>query len=477
MNLLLDVQILGWLLVGLGALQLVPCGAALVAGEPILPYAASAAAALVYGLPTALSVRPRDRRMRTRDGFLVVSAAWALASLFGAIPYLLAGVLSPVDALFESIAGFTTTGATVLTQIESTPKALLLWRSLSQWLGGMGIIVVTIAVLPVLGIGGMQLFKAEVPGPVPDKLTPRIAETARRLWYIYVGLTVIAFAMLFLLGMGAFDALCHALTTAATGGFSTRNTSIGAFASPAIEWVVIAFMLAAGTNFALHYRLVTGGGKRLLRDRELHTFLALIAGFTLVIAVTVQDPGHGDDAFRTALFQVTSLVTTTGYSTTDYELWPALARFLVLPMLVLGGMAGSTAGGLKTMRLILGASALRTLFLRVSHPAAVRTVRYSGKSVPDDVLSAVVVFFFAYFTVAAICATVVAAAGYDIVTSMSAALTAIGNVGPGLGEIGPTDHFAHFPAVVKLVLGFCMIAGRLELFTLLVILQPSFWRR
>ena len=477
MNLLLDVQILGWLLVGLGGVQLVPCAAALAAGEPLLPYAGSAAAALVYGLPLALSVRPRDRRMRNRDGFVVVSAAWATASGFGALPYVLAGVLSPVDALFESIAGFTTTGATVLTGIEGAPHALLLWRSLTQWLGGMGIIVVTIAVLPVLGIGGMQLFKAEVPGPVPDKLTPRIAVTARRLWYIYVGLTALAFVAFFLLGMNAFDALCHSFTTLATGGFSTRSASIGAFASPAIEWAVIFFMLVAGTNFALHYRLLTGRAGRLLQDRELRVFLALVAGFTVAISVVLQDPAHGGDAFRIALFQVTSLVTTTGFTTADYELWPALGRFLVLPMLVLGGMAGSTAGGIKTMRLILGASALRSFFLHVSHPAAVRTVRFRGKTVPDDVLSTVVVFFFAYFTLAAVCATVVAAAGYDIVTSMSTALTAIGNVGPGLGEVGPTDHFAHFPGLVKLVLGFCMIAGRLELFTLLVILQPSFWRR
>jgi trk system potassium uptake protein TrkH len=415
--------------------------------------------------------------MRTRDGFLVVSAAWALASLFGALPYVLAGVLGPVDAFFESVAGFTTTGSTVMTHIEGAPRALLLWRSLTQWLGGMGIIVVTIAVLPLLGIGGMQLFRAEMPGPVKDKLTPRIAVTARRLWFIYVGLTASAFAALILAGMGPFDALCHALTTLSTGGFSTRDASVGAFGLPWVEWVVIAFMLAAGTNFALHYRVFAGRGAAVIRDAELRFYLLVVGGATALMAWLLRDQGAGADTLRTALFQVASLVTTTGFTTADYELWPALGQFLVLPMLVLGGMAGSTSGGLKSLRLLLGLRTLRTFFLRLVRPLTVLPVRYAGRPVGDDLVSAVAVFFIAYFALAGLAATVVAAAGYDPLTAMSAALTALGNVGPGLGAVGPVEHFAHFPALVKLVLCFCMIAGRLEIFTLLVLFDPHFWRR
>jgi trk system potassium uptake protein TrkH len=476
-NLLLDFEILGWLLVGLAGFECVPIACALAYGEPVLPYAASAAAALAYGLTVALAMRPKDRHMRTRDGFLVVSAAWILASAFGSLPYVLTGALTPVDALFESVAGFTTTGSSVLTQIEAAPRALLLWRSLTQWLGGMGIIVFTIAVLPLLGIGGMQLFKAEVPGPVTDKLTPRIAVTARRLWLIYVGFTLAALVALWVAGMGVFDALCHALTTLATGGFSTRNASIGAFRTPAIEWVVIFFMLVAGTNFAVHYRLLVGGARRVARDTELRLYLALVASLGALVAWLLCASSAPEHAVRTALFQVTSILTTTGFATADFELWPALAKFLIVPLLVLGGMAGSTSGGLKTLRVLLGLRALRTFVLRLSHPLAVRPVRYAGRPVGDEVVIGVVLFFMAYFAIALIAAAVVASGGYDLLTSLTAALTAIGNVGPGLGEVGPTDNFAHLPAQAKLALSFCMIAGRLEIFTVLVLFEPHFWRR
>jgi trk system potassium uptake protein TrkH len=477
LNLLLDLQILGWLLVGLAGFECIPILGALVFGEPVLPYTASAAAALVYGLPVALSLRPRNRRMRARDGFLVVTAAWMLASFFGALPYVLTGTLGPMDALFESVAGFTTTGSTTLTQIEQAPRALLLWRSLAQWLGGMGIIVFTIAMLPIIGIGGMELFRAEVPGPVTDKLTPRLAVTARRLWMIYVGFTAFAFVALSLAGMGGFDALCHALTALATGGFSTRDASIGAFQSPAVEWILILCMLAAGTNFALHYRLLTGRARDVARDGELRLYLSMLLLLAVATAWLIRDPGSTGAPTRAAIFQVVSLLTTTGYTTANYELWPALAQFLIFPLLVVGGMAGSTSGGLKTLRTLLGLRALRVFVLRSSHPLAVRPVRYAGRPVTDEVVSGIAVFFMAYFAIAAAAAAIVAAAGYDLVTSFSAALTAIGNVGPGLGEVGPTDNFAHFPSSVKLALCFCMVAGRLEIFTLLVLFEPHFWRR
>lgn len=476
MNLLLDLEILGWLLVGLAGLECVPLAAALVSGEPAFAYLASALTALVFGLPVALSARSSNRRMRIRDGFLVVSGAWILASVFGSIPYVVSGTLSPADALFESVAGFTTTGSTVLADLESAPRALLLWRSLTQWVGGMGIIVFAVAVLPLLGIGGMQLFKAEVPGPTTDKLTPRVADTARRLWAVYVGFTALAFVCLLIAGMPAFDAINHAFTVLATGGFSTRSASIGAF-GPAVQWVVVAFMMVAGINFVLHYQLVTGRPRALLRDTELRFFLLIVAVLVATVAWVLRGGAGGGEVLRPAAFQVVSLITTTGYGTVDYELWPHLAQLLVIPLLVLGGMAGSTSGGIKSLRLLLGLRALRSTVARIIHPHMVQGIHYGGRPVSDEVVSGVGVFVMAYLMIVFVAALAVGSAGYDVVTCLSAALTSVGNVGPGLSAVGPSDNFAHFPGYVKMVLSLAMIAGRLEIFTVLVLFFPRFWRR
>ena len=476
MNLLLDLQILGWLLVGLGAIQLLPAGVALFYGEALFPHLASALVTVVCGLPLALASRGQDRRMRPRDGFLVVGVGWLLASIFGALPYFLSDTLSPVDALFESAAGFTTTGSTVMTHIEGTPHGLLLWRALTQWLGGMGIIVFAIAILPLLGIGGMQLFKAEVPSPVASKLTPRIAETARRLWMIYGVFTLLCILALRLAGLGPFDAICHALTTLSTGGFSTRDASIGAFGSPAVEWILIGFMLAAGINFELHYRILTRQLRAVIGDVELRWFLGLVASATVVI-VWLLHRGGDTAPLRHATFQAVSILTTTGYGTTDYQVWPALAQFILLQCMLVGGMAGSTAGGLKSLRAVLLFRGLRAAVARAVHPHAVRPVKSGGAPVGEDVLAAVGAFLTAYVGIAAAAAVIVSLAGYDILTSVSAALTAISNVGPAFGAVGPTETFAHFPGYVKLTLGITMIAGRLELFTVLVLFSRHFWSR
>ena len=475
MNLRLDLQILGWLVVGIGVFQLVPVLGALIHGDPILPYVYSCAIALIYGLPTALGVQPEDRRMRTRDGFVVVTAGWVLASLFGALPYVLSSQLGVLDAFFESVSGFTTTGATVLTGLDGAPHGLLLWRALTQWLGGMGIIVFAIAVLPLLGIGGMQLFRAEVPGPITDKLTPRIADTARRLWIIYVGFTAAAFAAYWLAGMTPFDALCHALTTLSSGGFSTRDASLAAYA-PAAQWIAVAFMIAAGTNFALHYRLLAGRFGEVTHDVELRIYLGLMLAASAALLFVNRDLVEAT-ALREAVFQTVSIVTTTGYATADYEQWTPAAQFLLFHLMLVGGMAGSTSGGIKTLRFLLGVRTLRTFVWRLTHPHAVRTVSYAGRPVPEDVVSGVAVFLLAYLAIAVLAGGIIAAHGYEPMTAMSAAFSAIGNVGPGLGEVGPTDTYAHFPAAVKATLTFCMLAGRLEIFTVLAILEPHFWRR
>lgn len=479
MNPLLVANLLGWMLTGLGLVQLVPAGAALLFGESPLPYLASAAVTAIVGGSIAGAARPSDARLRVRDGFLTVAVAWLLASGFGALPYLLTGVLAPVDALFESVAGFTTTGSSVMRDIEAAPRALLLWRALSQWLGGLGIILFAIALMPLLGVGGMQLFKAEMAGPVANKITPRVADTAKRLWYVYVGLTVAEALLLLLAGLGGFDAVCHALTTVSTGGFSTRNASVGAFDSPAVEWIVSLFMLLGGINFVLHYQVVTGRGRSVLRDRELRYFLTLVAGATLLVALSLwgADP-DGSGTVRRSVFQVVSLVTTTGFATADFERWPSLALLVLLQLMVMGAMAGSTSGGLKSLRTLIGLRALASVFVRQVHPLAVsHPTRYGGRRVPDDVLAGIWAFFTAYFLVAALVAGVVAAHGADLLTALTAGLTTLGNVGPGLGEIGPTEHFGDFAGSVKVTLALAMIAGRLELFTILVLFHPVFWRR
>jgi trk system potassium uptake protein TrkH len=478
-NLRLDARILGFLAVVLGGAHVLPLATALAFGESPWPWLACGAGVAAGGLAVSFAARPRARTLRPRDAYFVVAAGWALASAVGALPYVALGALGPVDALFESVSGFTTTGSTVIVGLDRAARGLLLWRALSQWIGGMGIILFAVAVLPLLGIGGMQLFRVEVPGPVKDKLRPRVIERARRLWAVYVGLTAAQWLALLAAGMGPFDAICHAFTTLATGGFSTRDASLGAFASPAVEWVSIAFMTLAGINFVLLWRAFAEGPRAALQDGELRYYLAMIAVATLVVAplLPLEHAGDGEAAVRNALFGVVSVATTTGYGTVDFEQWPALAQLTLLLLMVLGGMAGSTAGGVKSLRVLLGFRAVAVSVEKLVHPRSVRPVKHGGRAVPDDVLAGVWTFFTAYFAIAALGAAIVASAGYDVLTAVSAALTALGNVGPGLGAVGPYDNFAHLPAAPKLALAGCMLAGRLEIFTILVLLQPGFWRR
>jgi trk system potassium uptake protein TrkH len=461
-----------------GAFLCVPLLTAAVERESPLPWVATIGIAVVAGIAMVRPNPPVDRRIRPRDGFLVVGGAWILISILGALPYIFAGALGPADAFFESVSGITTTGSTVVVDTWALPRGLLLWRAMSQWIGGMGIILFTIAILPLLGIGGMQLFKAEVPGPVADKVRPRLANTARSLWGIYVGLTAAEWIALRVAGMSSYEALCHSFTTLATGGFSTRNASVGEFNSPAIEWIVIFFMLCAGMNFVLHYRLLTGRVREVWGDAELRYFLLVVVGATLLFAITVHTP-HASlhDTIRASAFQTVSLVTTTGYVTADFELWPHLAQLAVMVLLVLGGMSGSTGGGIKSLRTLLALRSLRTTLHRLIHPHAVRPVKYGREVVSESVLLGIWAFLTAYMLIALAGAAVVAAFGYDTVTSLTSSLTAIGNVGPGLGEVGAYDNFAQYPATVKIALSVCMLFGRLEIFTLLAMCSREFWKR
>jgi trk system potassium uptake protein TrkH len=470
--------LLGWLLLLNCTFLGIPLLAGLAFRESLEPWVAAIAIAGVIGLLLVQVRPPADRHIRPRDGFLIVSGAWIAISIVGAVPYLVADALGPADAIFESVSGFTTTGSTVIADVTIIPRSLLLWRAMSQWLGGMGIILFTIAILPLLGIGGMQLFKAEVPGPVADKVRPRLAATARTLWMVYIGFTAAEWIALRLAGLSGYDALCHSFTTLATGGFSTKNTSVGEFGSATVEWIIIFFMLMAGINFVLHYRFLTGRAREVWRDAELRYFLGVVAVSTAILFVTVHEDGARVwDSVRHAAFQTVSILTTTGYCTTDFELWTTLPLLVLLCLMVLGGMSGSTGGGIKSLRALLAVSSLRTTLHRLIHPHAIRPVKYGGAVVSESVLSGIWAFLTAYLLIALVGAGVVAAYGYDLLTSISAAMTAIGNVGPGLGEIGAYDNFAHFPGFVKIVLAGCMLFGRLEVFTLLALFSREFWRR
>jgi trk system potassium uptake protein TrkH len=420
------------------------------------------------------------RDLSHRDGFAIVGLGWMIATLFGALPYLFTGTFaSLVDACFESASGFTTTGSTVMTEIQKMPHGVLFWRGLTQWLGGMGIILLSMAILPYLGVGGMQLYKAEVPGPTADKLTPRISHTARILWQVYVLISAVEVLVLMLGGMDLFDALCHTFTTMATGGFSPKNESIEFYRSPFIEYAITFFMFVAGANFSLHYSFLRGNRRALWKDSEFRFYSGVILVSTLLITFNLWSnlPGDLVRFFRLALFQVVSIQTTTGFTTADFEKWPAFSQYLLLALMFIGGCAGSTGGAIKCVRiLILVKHGARELYQLV-HPRAVVRVKLGPRVVYPDMLSGIWGLFFLYIGIFILASMAVSLLGSDILTSVAAVAATLGNVGPGLGEVGPWDNFAHLPAASKWILTACMLFGRLEIYTLLILLFPEFWRK
>ena len=423
--------------------------------------------------------RPSPMVINHREGMVIVSLGWAACAFFGALPFALGGFPSFTDAFFESVSGFTTTGASILTNIEALPKGLLFWRSLTHWLGGMGIIVLTIAILPFLGVGGMQLYKAEVPGPVADKLQPRIKDTAMSLWKVYVFFTAAQILLLMFGGMDLFESICHAFGTMATGGFSTRNTSIAAYDSAYIDGVITFFMLVAGVNFALHFQLFRGRPLAVWRDPEFRFFAILVLLLTVVVTWSIQSSSYSSwpEALRFGSFQVASILTTTGYATADYELWLPLPQGVLLLCMFIGGCAGSTAGGIKCMRvMLLFKHAYRELF-RLVHPRAVLPLKFGPKLVKEEVLTSIWGFFVLFIVLFVLSGLALAAMGVDVLTSFAAVVACIGNIGPGLGEVGPVDNYAAIPTLGKWVLSFCMLLGRLEIYTVLVLFVPEFWRK
>ena len=465
--------LLGRLLLTLAAALLVPAALAFYLGRgQLAEFLTAAGITGVVGVLLEWVFRQKGEfRFGRREAFLLVSCAWVTASLAGALPYILIkGWGFTVNALFESASGFTTTGASVLQNVEAEAAPLMLWRSLTQWLGGMGIIVLGIAILPRLAVGGTQLLGAEAPGPTTEKLTPRIAQTAKALWAIYVLLTGAEVLTLMLLGMGWLEAVNHALTTMATGGFSTRAASIGAYGS-SIQIAITFFMVLAGVNFALHFKCLLGKPLAAIRDPEFRLYIWILTAATLFLALDLVRAGRGlGTAFRLAAFQAATIVTTTGFATEDFNLWPSFSRALLFTLMFVGGCAGSTGGSVKVVRImILGKKVLKDLKQMVQ-PRAVFPVRVGTRAIPADIVSSVMTFVVLFLIIYAVGGLLLGAMGFDLVTSFSASAACLGNIGPGFELVGPSQTFEFFPPAAKLLLVALMLVGRLELYTVLVII-------
>ena len=473
------IHILGFLLMFLAIAMLLPIPFSLYYGDAdFVALLISAAITFVFGFLLFITTRI-DRDLRTKEGFAVVTFAWIAFSIFGSLPFLISGTIPSItNAFFETMSGFTTTGATILEDVEVLPHGILFWRSLTHWIGGMGIIVLSLAILPFLGVGGMQLFKAEAPGPVADKLTPRIMETAKILWGVYVLLSAIETGLLMLGGMTLFDAICHTFGTMATGGFSTRNASIGAFDSAYIHYVIVFFMLLAGTSFSLHYRFLKRDFKAYWRSQEFLFFLSIIGVAFLIIAIdTFFRYANAGQTIQHTLFQVVSIVTTTGYGTADYEQWSFSSQFTLFMLMFFGGCAGSTGGGMKIIRIFLLVRFVYSEITRLLHPHAVVPVRIGDSVVPREVVLNVLGFFVLFILLFAVGVLVMSSLGLDLASASGSVVASLANIGPGLGSVGPTDNYAHIPLAGKWVLSILMLMGRLELFTVIILLSPFFWHK
>ncbi len=483
MQLLVIQRILGLLLMIFSSTLLPPVLIGLYYDDgAITPFMEAFALILTFGFLLYLPVSNQKKELRLRDGFLIVVLAWSVLGIVGGLPLYLSGIydISVTDAVFESISGLTTTGATVITEIDTMPHSLLFYRQELQWLGGMGIIVLAVAILPMLGIGGMQLFRAETPGPVKDnKLTPRITKTAKALWYIYLGLTISCGLAYWVAGMSFFDAVAHAFSTVAIGGFSTHDASIGYFNSTAIQLIAVVFMLLSGANFALHFTAIRRKSLQpYQRDAEFRTYiwvLLVVSIITIGYLQLTKTFSSTAESIVEGLFQVVSIGTTTGFTTAEYYSWPGFLPVMLLYVSFIGGCSGSTGGGIKVIRILLlvkqGARELK----RLIHPNAQIVVKIGKKPLPENVIEAVWGFFAAYFAISALMILLLMASGLDQDTAFSAVAACLNNLGPGLGDVG--QNFASINDFAKWVLVLAMLLGRLEIFTLLVLFTPAFWRK
>jgi trk system potassium uptake protein TrkH len=449
-------------------------------------------ATLLLGGIAMFATKNHRKEMNKREGYIVVAFGWIVMSLTGTLPYLATEAIpSFTNAFFETMSGYTTTGASILNDIEVVPKGVLFWRSTTHWIGGMGIIVLAIAILPLLGVGGMQLFAAEAPGPGGDKLHPRITDTAKRLWLIYVGYTITETILLQIAGMSFFDAINHALSTLSTGGFSTKNASIAHWNdNPAVQYIIIFFMFLAGTNFVLSYYMFKGNVVKVIKDEEFKLYFRFIAIFAIVAALliyfkadvsqsSIEHPmvlGEGESAVRHGLFQVLAIVTTTGFVSADYTLWTPFLTVFFFGLMFLGGSAGSTSGGVKIVRHLILIKNGFLEFKRALHPNAILPVRYNTKSISGDIVFNILGFFILYMLSFIIGASVFSMFQMDFESAIGLSASSLGNVGPALGDFGPVNNYAALPALGKWWASFLMLLGRLELFTILILLTPFFWR-
>lgn len=493
LNTRIIVHIMGLLLLCNGSFMLV---AAFVSGiykdGVTLDITLAAIVTMLFGVMAMFYTRGHKKEVKRKEGYIVVTFGWVIMSISGTLPYLFSGAIPSItDAFFETISGYTTTGASILNDIEALPAGILFWRSLTHWIGGMGIIVLAIAILPLLGIGGMQLFAAEAPGPAGDKLHPRITDTAKRLWLIYFGYTVAETILLKLAGMSLFDAMNHSLATLSTGGFSTKNASLAYWsAQPLIQYITILFMFLAGSNFVLSYFAFTGKVQRILKDEEFKYYSIFIVLFAIIAFLVVyfrtEVPvsdfhpmvwGEAESAFRHALFQVVAIVTTTGFVTADFTAWTPFLTVFFFGLMFLGGSAGSTAGGIKVMRHLLIIKNGILEFKRTLHTNAVIPVRYNEKTVTEHIVYNIIAFFVLYMLLFIIGSLVLGFMGLDFVSAIGGSASSLGNVGPALGSLNPVSNYASLPNAGKWWCGFLMLLGRLELFTVLILLTPYFWKK
>jgi len=448
--------------------------------ESLFPLLLSSGITGIIGCILWFSIRPdiKKKGIGKREGYLIVTLSWIVISLFGTLPFLLSGAISSLtNAYFETISGFTTTGASILNDIEALPKNILYWRAMTHWMGGMGIIVLTVAVLPFLGIGGMQLLVAEMPGITPDKLHPRITATAKRLWGIYVIFTLAEVVLLWIGEMDFFDSVCHAFATMATGGFSTKNDSIASF-TPYTQYIIILFMILAGTNFTLHYLAMHRRLKKVWSNQEFKVYFWIILIFTILIALGLVffQENNFESAVRNALFSVVSILTTTGFVNSDYLLWPSFIWIFIFILMFVGGSAGSTGGGVKIVRHLLLFKNSWIELKRAIHPSAIIPVKFNHKAVSQDIIFNVMAFFLIYVIVFALGTVVMSLLGADFETAIGTTIASLGNIGPGIGGVGPVENYAFLSPLAKWFLSFLMLLGRLELFTVLIILSPAFWK-
>jgi trk system potassium uptake protein TrkH len=474
-------RIIGVLLLLQTAMLLLCSGISLYYGEDDLhSFWLSAAITAVAGSALSFVGRHGARQMSRRDGYVLVSVAWVAFSLFGMLPFLISGAIPDVtDAFFETMSGFSSTGATILNNIESLPHGILFWRSMTQWVGGLGIVMFTIAILPIFGVNGLQMFAAEASGPTHDKVHPRIGVTAKWIWSIYAGMTAILVGLLMLGGMNWFDSVCHAFATTGTGGFSTKQASIAYYNSPYIEYVISLFMFLSGINFTLLLFFTQRKFKKVLGDDELKYYARSVLFFTLTIAVILYFTRHYgiEESFRKSLFQVISLHTSTGFATEDYMTWVPVTWGLFTIIMMIGACAGSTTGGLKCVRFVILSKVTRNEFKHILHPSAVLPVRINKQVVPPTLQSTVLAFCFIYTIIVIVSILVMMGMGLQFMECVGCVISAIGNMGPGLGESGPAYSWHALPAAAKWMLSFLMLLGRLELFTVLLLFTPDFWKR